>query len=105
MLVERVVEIGDICLVMLVVVNLHRLRVDLRLECREVVGQRGKGVFRVPAGGRLLFLDLCHCGRSLEVCTSNPALRGTVPPISCSAERAVLSHSGGARGGVSPALA
>ena len=31
MLVQRVVEVGDVGLVMLAVVNLHRLRVDVRL--------------------------------------------------------------------------
>ena len=41
MLLERRVEVVHIRLVMLAVVNLHRLRVDVRLERGEVVGQGG----------------------------------------------------------------
>jgi hypothetical protein len=44
MFVERGVEIGDVCLVMLPVMNLHRLRVDVRLERGEIVRKLGKFV-------------------------------------------------------------
>ena len=43
-LLERGVQVGDICLVMLPVMNLHRLRVDVRLERAEVIRELGKFV-------------------------------------------------------------
>ena len=42
MLVERGVQIRHVGLVMLAVMNLHRLRVDVRFERRKVVRQRGQ---------------------------------------------------------------
>jgi len=48
MLVQGVVEIGDVRLMMLAVVDLHRLRVDVRLEGGEVVRQR-RSTCRVSA--------------------------------------------------------
>ena len=42
MLVERRVQVGDVRLMMLAVMDLHRLAVDVRFERRDVVGQRGK---------------------------------------------------------------
>ena len=42
MLIERRVQVGDVRLVMLAVMNLHRLAVDVRFERREIVRQRGK---------------------------------------------------------------
>jgi hypothetical protein len=42
MLVERGVEVGDVCLMMLAVMNLHRLAVDMGFERRGVIGQRRK---------------------------------------------------------------
>jgi hypothetical protein len=44
MLVERRVQIGDIRLVMLPVMDLHRLRVDVRFERSEVVRELGQFV-------------------------------------------------------------
>src|SRR5262245_32845075 len=44
MFFERGVQVGDVCLVMLPVMNLHRLRVDVRLERGEVVRKLGKFV-------------------------------------------------------------
>ena len=41
MLVEGGVQIGDICLMMLSVMDLHRQRVDVRLERGEIVRQFG----------------------------------------------------------------
>ena len=45
MVLERVVEVGDVGLVVLRVVDLHRLGVDVRLERSVVVRQRRQGVF------------------------------------------------------------
>ena len=43
-LVERRVQVVDVRLVVLAVVDLHRLRVDIRLERGEIVGQGRQGV-------------------------------------------------------------
>ena len=43
-LLQRGIQIGDVRLVMLPVMDLHRLRVDVRLECREIVGKLRKFV-------------------------------------------------------------
>ena len=37
---ESLVEIGDVCGVVLVVMDLHRLRVDVRFECVERIRER-----------------------------------------------------------------
>ena len=42
MLLDRGVEVVDVRLVVLAVMNLHRLRVDVRFERGEVIGQRGQ---------------------------------------------------------------
>src|SRR5947208_5484416 len=89
---------------MLPVVDLHRLRVDMRLECREVVWQWGKYVTCFCRSRALLFY-LCHREHPCEVWMSNPALRDTVPSISWLRGRAVLFFFGGAGGRVSAALA
>ena len=39
---ERLVEVGDVSAVMLIVMDFHRLRVDIRLECVERVRERGQ---------------------------------------------------------------
>jgi hypothetical protein len=44
MLLERGVSVGDVRLVMLPVMNLHRLRVDVRFERGEVVRELGQFV-------------------------------------------------------------
>src|SRR6266850_3346873 len=44
MFLERGVQVGDVCLVVLPVMNLHRLRVDVRLERGEVVRELWKFV-------------------------------------------------------------
>src|SRR6266581_9376667 len=44
MFTQGVVEVGDVGLMMLAVVDLHGLRVDMRLECGEVVRQLGEHV-------------------------------------------------------------
>ena len=44
MLLERGVQIGDVRLMMLPVMNLHRLRVDVRFERGEVVRELGQFV-------------------------------------------------------------
>ena len=64
MFLERGVQVGDIGLVMLPVMNLHRLRVDVRLERGEVVRELRKFVRHasstwgapsgVPKGGIVL---------------------------------------------------
>ena len=45
MILERVVQVVDISRMVLVVMDLHRLGVDVRLEGAVVVGQRRQGVF------------------------------------------------------------
>ena len=49
-LLDRRVQVVDVRLMMLAVMDLHRLRVDVRLERGEIVGKRGKreGHFRSP---------------------------------------------------------
>src|ERR1041385_4332260 len=69
-LAQRVVEIVDVGLMMLAVVDLHGLRVDMRLERPEIVRQRRKRMW--------------HRERSLVVWLSNPGLRGAVPSVFCS---------------------
>jgi hypothetical protein len=44
MLLERGVQVGDVRRVVLVVVDPHRLLVDVRLQCAVVVGERGNFV-------------------------------------------------------------
>ena len=52
MLVERGVQVGDVGLMMLAVMNLHRLRVDVRFERREVVRQGWQCVGHVQSTPR-----------------------------------------------------
>src|SRR5438093_7083845 len=98
MLVQRVVEVCDIGLMMLAVMDLHRLRVDVRLERRDVVWQRGQRVSRE-------FLYLSHrvcpekCGFQTPHCATQ------FPPYLGSADVLSSPPTGGARGGVSVALA
>ena len=44
MLLERRIQVGNVRLMMFPVVNLHRLRIDVRLECGEIVGELRKFV-------------------------------------------------------------
>ena len=44
MLVERGIQVGDVRLMVLPVMDLHRLRVDVRLERGEVVRELGQFV-------------------------------------------------------------
>jgi len=48
MFVQRRVQVADIGLMVLAVVDLHRLRVDLRFERGVVVGQRRLAYVRFP---------------------------------------------------------
>ena len=60
--VQGGVEIRDIRLMVLAVVDLHRLHIDVRFERRDVVGELGEHVSRFCARrGRFLLLHLCHC--------------------------------------------
>src|SRR5947209_2242012 len=95
---QRIVEIRDVGLVMFAVVDLHGLRVNVRLQRREIVRQRRKLVSR-----ELLYLR--HCARPVECACPTPHCATRFPPYF--APRNVLSSptSGGARGGVSAALA
>ena len=43
MILEEVVRVGHVSVVMLAVVNLHRLGIDVRLKCGGSVGEGGKG--------------------------------------------------------------
>ena len=52
MLVERGIQVGDIRLMMLPVMNLHRLGVDVRFEGRRIIRQRWKCVSHVCATSR-----------------------------------------------------
>src|SRR5262249_36057531 len=70
MLVQRRIEIRDVSLMMLAVVNLHRPRIDVRLERIEWVWERGERVSHrsVPPGGpwrpALFFTRSKACGRA-----------------------------------------
>ena len=56
---ERAVDAVDVGLVVLVVMDPHRLLVDVRLECRVVVGQRRNGVrHAVSSDGGLVSLGI-----------------------------------------------
>ena len=44
MILERVVQVIDVRGMVLVVMDFHRARVDVRFECREGVGKSGKRV-------------------------------------------------------------
>src|SRR5436309_1772542 len=107
MLVQRVVEVCDVGLMMLVVMDLHCLRVDIRLERREVVWQRGKRMSRFgtrPAG--VLLCDWWHRVQSFRSVALKPriARHGSLH-ILASADVLSSPPTGGARGGVSAALA
>ncbi len=56
MFVERSIQVVDVRLVVLAVVNLHRLRVDVRLQGREVVRQSRKRVRHVPPSLKIVVL-------------------------------------------------
>src|SRR3989475_13181950 len=98
MLRDRIVEVRDVGLVMFAVVDLHRLRVDVRLQGCEVIRRRRKLVTR-----ELLYFR--HCVRPVECACRTPHCATRFPPYF--APRNVLSSptSGGARGGSSAALA
>src|SRR2546422_11196240 len=98
MFVQRIVEVGDVGLMMFAVVDLHRLRVDVRLEGGEVVWQRGKRVSRE-------FLYLSHCVRPEKCGSQTPHCAARFPPYLGSADVLSSPTSGGARGGVPAAAA
>src|SRR5258705_3694035 len=104
MLVQRVVEVGDVGLVMLAVVDLHRLRVDVRFEGREIVRQRRKYVSGLGRS-RALFFYLCHRYDPEKFGFQTPHCAARFPPYLGSADVLSTPTSGGARGGVSAALA
>src|SRR5436309_8680933 len=107
MLVQRVVEVCDVGLMMLVVMDLHCLRVDIRLERREVVWQRGKRMSRFgtrPAG--VLLCDWWHRVQSFRSVALKPRIaRPGSLHILASADVLSSPPTGGARGGVPAALA
>src|SRR6266550_613368 len=104
MFVQRVVEVGDVGLVMLTVVDLHRLRVDVRLEGREIVRQRRKYVSRLGRS-RALFFYLCPRYDPEKFGLQTPHCAARFHPYLGSADVLSAPTSGGARGGVSAALA
>src|SRR5882672_2263741 len=107
MFVQRVVEVCDVGLMMLVVMDLHRLRVDVRLEGREVVWQRGKRMSRFGTRPACVLLcDLWHRVQSFRSVAVKPriARHGSLH-ILASADVLTSPPTGGARGGVSAALA
>src|SRR6266571_121926 len=104
MFVQRVVEIGDVGLVMLPVVDLHRLRVNVRLEGGEIVRQRGQYVSRLGCS-RPLFFYLCHREYPGKFRFQTPHCATQFPPYLGSADVLSSPISGGARGGVPAALA
>src|SRR2546430_11833022 len=106
MLGKRVVEVGDVRLMMFAVVDLHGLRVDVGLERREIVGQWRQYLSRFATRfSRALFFHVGHRVCPFECASQTPHCATQFPPYF--APRNVLSSptSGGARGGVSAALA
>src|SRR6266849_9451742 len=107
MLVQRDVEVCNVGLMMLVVMDLHCLRVDIRLERREVVRQRGKRMSRFGTRPACVLLgDLWHRIQSFRSVAVKPriARHGSLH-ILASADVLSSPPTGGARGGVSAALA
>jgi len=49
---ERVVEVGDVRLMMLLVMSLHDLTTDGRLQGTVVIGERRERIHRASGGGR-----------------------------------------------------
>src|ERR1700691_266479 len=92
MLLDGAVQVGDVRLMVLVVVQLHGLGVDVRLQRRVVIGKRWKfvcqsnppgenvgGCWKLPrgraghAGARSICVsDDTGCGRSSAGCKAGP---------------------------------
>src|SRR6266511_1191936 len=105
MLLEGGIEVVHVGLVVLAVVDLHRLRIDVRLERPEVVGQDGERVARLSPGRSFhLLFHRCHrrhpcvCGFTVSNPRGSrqvPGLPRGGPAVSCSPDGARLPTSGG----------
>ena len=84
MLGERVVEVGDVGLVMLAVMDLHRLRIDVRLERRKVVWQFWQRMSSFSRRGG-------HCPRPEKCGSQTPHCATRFPSYLGSADCANLS--------------